>query len=52
MYNKEACYLSSYGQTLIALLIDRGVKDKDLALEILHILVPENELYNLEVTND
>ena len=47
MYKKEACYLSDYGLMLMACLKAKGI-DEDLALEILHLLVDEEELYNLE----
>ena len=47
MFRKEACYLSVYGKTLMNLLILKGI-DEDLALEILHLLVPNENLYDLD----
>ena len=46
MYKKEACYLSVYGKVLMLLLLDKGL-DQDLALEVLHLLIPNSELYDL-----
>jgi hypothetical protein len=51
MYKKEACYLSDYGTMLMGCLRAKGL-DEDLALEVLHLLVPEEDLYDLEVTED
>lgn len=47
MYKKEACYLSFYGAELMSKLTARGL-DEDLALEILHVLVPNEQLYSLD----
>lgn len=51
MLDKELCYLSEYGRVMHNLLVARGV-DKDLALEVLHLLVPHQDLYELEEVSD
>jgi hypothetical protein len=52
MIEQEYCYLSVYGRVMLNALMQKGIKDPDLALEILHLLVPEEELYDLEVADE
>ena len=51
MLAKEACYLTIEGKLLMLELIQKGI-DADLALEILHLLVPNDKLYDLEGSDD
>lgn len=46
-YKLESCYLSAYGKVLMYALQSKGL-DEDLALEILHLTVPAEELYSLD----
>ncbi len=47
MYQKEICYLSLYGRFLLDTLIAKGIQ-ADLAFEVLHLLVPNEDLYILD----
>jgi hypothetical protein len=46
-YKKEYCYLTPKGKTFVDFLISKGI-DEDLALEVAHISIPNDELYQLE----
>ena len=46
-YKKEKCYLTQVGNEVVGGLIALGV-DEDLALEVAHIIIKHDELYDLE----
>jgi hypothetical protein len=50
-YQKESCYLSDQGKQLVDNLIAKGL-DEDLALEVAHISIPSDQLYELEVSDE
>ena len=45
-YDQEIPYLSASGKLYLLTLIAKGI-DRDLAMEVLHLLVPNEELYEL-----
>lgn len=46
-YEKEKWYLSEQGKNLVEKIASKGL-DYDLALEVAHLLVSAEELYDLE----